>query len=513
MRLSHLVCCGLILVGSVKAADDDLLKEFTITNDLKKQTFFWEAKGLRMTTPKASLENLLVRPNHYWMTDSAFALSGDFEFAVDYDVRTLNLKGAPPIDEANAEFGVFHSGNSPYLGINVSVHHAHQQCFHVLRRENNLLGSHFNIVPFPRKSDVGRMVIRRAGSETIFLVKDGPDVPLVELVRYGSDPAKAPRLRFSSYQGNNKILAPIDVTFSKIDIKAKSILRGKELLELIKPKAATPLYPIVIDYSQDPSTIFHDFCLSNDPNNTFSMEGDSVRIKPVIRKEKDAPGYFFRDTRYAVGGDFEYSAHFELNSAGPLDPRGYRSTSFGISLETPGPMGSVNLTRRFADGIGHCFTVVRFSPTRAGPNHDHQFFATKAMSGDLLLRRVGIEVYCLIREEGKTEFTELCHFPFVSTPIDRLRMIVDQGGTARTPIDGTLSKIMVKTNQVIENERVIAVTPKKDASGNAIEGEPVILAAVPQKVSRKWQYLGIGAGVFLFALVGTLIVRKKRRVA
>jgi len=522
-------------VSAARAEQDPrLLDEFTSTNDAAKAVFTREAGGFRLNAPGPVpfLGGQMSNPTlpSLWLLETTYAVAGDFEYAVDYDVRQIGPKGKPITTEANAEISTSSRGPHGYLGVNVNAMPDAPRCFRVVRSQPKLGGWHFNMTTYPRKSDTGRIALRRKGSEMSLLAADGPSEPLVELVRYPHDPRSSPNLRMSAYQGNQITRVPVNVLFGNVTVRADKFVRGPEAGSSQPRVPPRTTYPVTIDYSRKPGSILTDFNHSNDNGKAFRVEGEGLRVQPptLAQHKAGANAYWYRDSKFSLSGDFEVAVNFDVTKLGPVGREsGYRTASVSIGLQTDGPIGSVNFSRGLSD-TGQRYSITRHSPTKAGPSWDTMIFPTKADKGRLVLRRVGAELTFLV-EEG-TVYAELLRTPWVTGPIPRLRLNADQGGTAVTPVNVLLTDFTVRAEGLLDPDKGTLLTPvaRSDTAaptrvdgtaavgGAAGDGEPLVLDAAPVEKSNKWRKLqrGFGGLVALVAVAaagwGLLRLRRPR---
>ena len=532
-RTSLALACLVLAAFAARAEQDPrLLDEFTSTNDAGKAVFTREAGGFRLNAPGPVpfLGGEMSNPTlpSLWLLETTYAVAGDFEYAVDFDVRQLGPKGKPMPTEANAEISTSARGPHGYLGVNVNAMPDAPKCFRVVRSQPKLGGWHFNITTYPRKSDVGRIALRRKGAEMSLLAADGPAEPLVELVRYPHDPRSSPNLRMSAYQGNQPTRMAVNVLFGNVTVRADRLVRGPEAgasQPRVPPRAT---YPVTIDYSRKPGSILTDFNHSNDSGKAFRPEGEGLRVKPptIPQHKAGVNAYWYRDSKYSLSGDFEVAVRFDVTKLGPVGKEsGYRSASVSIGLQTEGPIGSVNFSRGLSD-VGHRYSITRYSPTKAGPTWDTMTFPTKSDKGRLVLRRAGAELTFLVEEE--TVYAELLRTPWVTGPVPRLRINADQGGTAVTPVNVLLTDFTVKAEGLLDADKGTPLTPvvaRPDSAalargdvtvaGGSPNDEALVLDAAPVVKSNKWRNLqrGFGALVALLATGGAVAAWLRQRRA
>lgn len=483
----------------------------------RKSIFYPEGKGFRMESPKPSLTWLFQQPNTLWSNTASYALGGNFEFSARYDVSAMGVKGEPITHEGNAELSLDARGRTGLLGINIGVRPDKKECFNILRYHHNPNGSHYNIITLPRKSNVGRIFMRREGDEITFEIADGPNAPLIEIVRYPFSATLSPNPRISIYQGNGRFPVPVNVLFDDVTLKADQILRG------VEAKAAPPTlvppkeYPIQIDYSNNPAGILADFRHTNDSAKAFRLDGNVIRVQPPVAPtfKKGDPTYHYHDSWFSFTGDFECSFRYEVAQLGPIGPDGYGSCTVGMTLETESPIGSFSFGRGLDRRGGHRYSITRYSPTSLGGSWDTQAFPTRANTGRIILRRTGKDLVFLVQEGDSNKEVELTRQPFVSTPIKRLRLLVDQGNNGTNPINVAISELSVKAGRIDEPEKILIPlpSPSKTTEAKTTIEEPVVLEAAPRPPSRSGLYIGILIGGGVLVLLAVLIGVKRRRAA
>ncbi len=504
--------------------DPRLLDEFSVTDNGGRAVFTREADGFRVHAPRNPFEALYAAKGlprrGIWDLRTSYAVGGDFEYVVTYDVAQLGEAGKPPVAESNAEISLMNRGRDGLVALNVNSLPGTPKCFRTMRVFPGSNGTHYNMTTFPRKSDTGRLGLRRKGSELSLLAADGPGEPLVELVRYPHDPRSNPNLRMSAYTGNEASRGSVDVTFRDIAIRADTVVRGPAANQATPPATPRESYPVAIDYSRTPAAILADFNTTNDTAKAFRVEGDGLRVQPptLAAHKKDAQAYWFRDSRYSVAGDFELSVRYDIAQLGPVGTEsGYRSASVSLGLETGGPLGSVSLSRGLS-GTTQRFSVTHYSPTKAGSRWDTQTFPASATSGRLVVRRVGAEL-SFLATEGTGPERLLVTRPWVTDPVPRVRVLADQGGTAVTPVSARLTELTVRAESLIDSQTGAAIGPPPRAVGDATAAAaPVVFEGAPVEKSNKFRNLGLAAlalavAATLTAAGAALLLRRRRATA
>lgn len=506
-------------------AQEPTADDFTSSNDAEKKVFLKESGGIRIKTPApikvepkpgvvaAPKEGRAAAPPRLWYLDTTYAVEGDFEYSVNYVVTELGTKTGTMPGEANAEIGVIGRGALGHLALNVNVDPKAGKRFNVVRISPNVSGLHFNIQAFPRTSDVGKLRVKRVKDEVVFLVADGADAAFKELVRYPYDPKTQPNFRVSAHHYQGAEANPVNVLFSGIAVKADKIVRGPKAGYVPSPAPAPTSYPVTIDYGANPGGFFTDFKHTDDKSQTFRIEGDGLRVRPPTPAyKKGAQGYYFRESRYSVVGDMEWSCRYQADKLGPLGEEGYGSCAVSIQLESQTPLGSLALSIGATRSMPLRHGITRHSSTAKGGVWDTQEIRAKFKSGIMSIRRTGNEVTLSILGDGETEAMELCRVPWTAAPIKRLRLSIDQGGNCSTPVDVKLSQIRVRAQSFVDEASgqqlavSVAASRSNENSSPPIAGETgVVLQAAPEAKSNKWSYLILGAFLLGVALVGILV--------
>ncbi|WP_040888825.1 hypothetical protein [Zavarzinella formosa] len=497
--------------GCTQETAEKLLDEFTDSTDTDKTVFTREGNGLLINAKSPLLPFLPgQRTQSFTQLLSTFAVGGDFEFFVDFDVRQLAKDPKKITAEANAEIAMTGRGYHNGIGINVTSIPDSGTCFRVVRTNPKRDGGkHYNIVAFPRKFQTGRIGIRRQGADVILLAADGPDAQPVELVRYPWNPLVSPNLRVSAFQGNGPDMQPVHVLFSNFAIKADRIIRGPEARQVTPPAVPAGTYGLHLDYSKTPGRILTDFNRSNDQMSVYRAEGKGIRIVPPEQPvyKKDAATYWFHDSKFALEGDFEVSMRYQINRINLIGAEGYGSASFSLHFETESPIGSISFSRGLSRDFGHRYGITRHSPTKAGPRYDTQSARANALSGRLIVQRVGAEMIFSAQEGENPLLMEIGRLPFATGPITRFRLATDMGGSCTNAIDMFISDLSVKSGKLVDPESgAPLVTAPVGADPATGDTQTITLDSVPQPASRKWLFLGVGVAVVGVLLLGVFIV-------
>jgi len=493
-------------VASIQA-QETWVDRFSFAKDPKQKVFSREGTGIRIKAPGGGLGSLFVGNNKLWTTNSDFALNGDFEIEVDFEVFQLGTPDGKAAHESNAEITV--QGASPFsvYGINLN-NDPGGPSFKVARIEPGERGTHYNLMTFPRKSNKGKLGIRRQGSVLFLLATDVPGEAPKELVRLPYDSRIDPRIRISAYQGSGVVPMPVDVLFHHFSIKAGQILQGKDADRPGPGDTLPQSYPIQLDYSKNPGRILADLKQTNDNRQTFQLDGNGIRVKPPVipnAKNGEVSAYWYHDSAYTLRGNFEISLAFDVKEMAPAVSGGYGSVSLSIGLETNGPLGSISFGRGASRTDGQRFTITRYAPTSAGRHWDTQAFRTNAMKGRLHLRKTGEQLHFLV-QDGDSPLRELFQCPGISSEPVRLRLHTDQGGTNAGVVDALITEFFVSGDDITENGRTV----KSIRATSVIPGPGDLSDSEEPPSPRKWLPYLLGGGIL--AAVGLalfLLLRTK----
>jgi hypothetical protein len=432
-------------------------------------------------------------------------------------VKQLGEPNVPVKQEANAELSLVGVGRPGTFAINVGVRPEKGPCFNVFFAHPHSGGQHFNMLTFPRTSASGRLAMRREGAEILFLAADGPEAPLSELARLPCWPDLKAVLRLSAYQGSGPNPQPVDVTFSNMTLRADQILRGPQARQISAAAPAEPRkYAHILDYSQKPGRILSDFSAGNDQSGAFQVDDGGIRVHPPVKSEyrKDAATFYFRDSRFALEGDFEISLHYRVRAMGPYGREGTGSVSFSVVLQNDTRIGTISLGRSGSRDMPGRYGITKEIPTRTGLHYDSQHLRTNANSGRMIIQRTGSEAVFLA-QEGETPPRELSRVPFTSGPIGKVRLVAYQGSNCTNVLDVTFSDFVVKAERIIDGETNAPIAPIAAASPSTGGGEEsVVLDSMPHQTSRKWLYLKIALlllGVVILFVGAWLVMNNSKR--
>jgi hypothetical protein len=162
---------------------------------------------------------------------------------------------------------------------------------------------------------------------------------------------------------------------------------------------------------------------------------------------------------FAVAGDFEVSATFELISVAPPQ-KGYGVTC-GIAVDTEGPGGTVSLARGYQVGNVNGYIVSQGKPSDAGMQYESTDYGSRSQKGALVIRREKKELVCLVADQPSAEPFEVCRIPFTDATIRKVRIFADSGGSP-TSMDARISAIKIQA------EEITGGIPKRDRGGGRL---------------------------------------------
>ncbi len=123
-----------------------------------------------------------------------------------------------------------------------------------------------------------------------------------------------------------------------------------------------------------------------------------------------------------------------------------------------------------------------------GTKHETTYYATRAESGRLALRRKGNELICLAADGEAVTLQELSRVPFSAGTVRTFRIFADPGGSpSTTSVDAQESNVRVRAAEITGG------IPKLEKTG-----------------SHGW-WLALAAGAL--TTVALLIIRRKKRRA
>lgn len=165
------------------------------------------------------------------------------------------------------------------------------------------------------------------------------------------------------------------------------------------------------------------------PLRTIHKDWGGVRIQlPETEKKTEQTGIY---SYFAMSGDFEVTAGFELFDMPPVG-KGYGS-SVGIGVDTDPPENlKLSLHRGNYPKRGEGFWVTlaneKDEKNEGKKEIDTKFFLGSGETGKLTIRREKEEIICLIAEDYKQKEKELYRLPFPARPIRVVRAFADNGG-------------------------------------------------------------------------------------
>ncbi len=526
-RAAPCVLCVAVyfLVGLARAQENPI--ESLPARLVQEAAFQREGQGIRICPTSPDCAEGSMRYQNHWLLEFPLALSGSFEAAASFHVNQMGKADCPLASACNAEMILQTRDIEGHYGISIAFDPqlgSDPSCFKVSRAEPCPEGLHFQILSFPRKSKEGRVVIRRAGSQLVFLAADGRDAALKELVRFPYDSRVEPCLGLAAFQGNGTDPMPVDVNLWKIEVKAEKVLKGPQLQKAFVAKIDVGDYPGMVDYRNQPGQLLGDTDRSTvNRGEGFHLEGSDLRVCPPVCPGdlKGASSFWARDWKYGVQGDFELSTDFHVRAMGPPAPDGEAPVGVFLGMETAGPLGSIYFGRGCAKSHGPArhgqgYMIKRTFPAAASlgadgnidPSvvHETIHFPKRAVRGKLILRRVGEEIHFLVEEEKGEE--KILYKTFAITdPAMKLRIIADQGGSPSTAIDVNLSRIILKANVLVHEGKKVPLIP-------SIVDELKPIQSIDRKEEpplRLWLYATVSAGALAGLLSGSVVAC--RRVA
>jgi hypothetical protein len=529
MNIRSLFTLLLALFLEAKAFTQEALLEGFTTNDPTGTVFRREGKGFRLRPPDPSAQKAPARANSHWQLGFPLALEGNFEVIVRFEVERLGPKEGPPPFKSNAEMLLKMSGIEGHYAINVASDAQVKEgpnCFKISRVEPFNQTLHYHIVSFPRKSNKGRIGLRREGSQLIYLAADGPEAPLKELIRFPYDSRLKPQLGLAAFQGSGSTLMPVNVLFSEFGIKAEQLLRGELSQTTFVPSDGLSDCPVVLNYDGQPARFLSDTSRSNDRLGVFKVEGNAIRVQPPASAthQKGVNAHWFRYLKYEVAGDFEWSAWFDIKTMGPPAKEGYGSVACCLAMQTEGALGAISFGRGCARGSGQGYSLTRSCPSANGTIYETLRFPTQADQGRLIVRRTGEQIDFLVEEEKGGATKPLYRTFAIMDPAMKFRVLADQGGTNAGPIDLLWSQMKIKAHSLRENGRLVETTQlathlAPDLPSNLrTNAAPDFVAnltgdgAEVQTPSRFWLYAILGGGAVSGFLACIVLVMRKNRI-
>lgn len=188
----------------------------------------------------------------------------------------------------------------------------------------------------------------------------------------------------------------------------------------------------------------------------IAREGRAIHFRLPPPKKDDDPSQAGLYSYVKLAGDFEITADFYWKGV-PVPKVGY-GASVGIAVDaTPGtPGGMVSLARATLPKQEAGYLITRSIKEKDGPpRYEPQFFATKAMSGRLLIRREKDELVCMTGDGFKSEMVELARVPYTKATVREVRIYADPGGSD-SGLDATI------TNFRATAEEITGGTPQRD---------------------------------------------------
>jgi hypothetical protein len=219
---------------------------------------------------------------------------------------------------------------------------------------------------------------------------------------------------------------------------------------------------------------------------TRSIIRDNAGIRIWLPTATPGVGQTGLYSYFAVAGDFEFSANYELLDLPP--PQGGYGASVAIVVDSQGPGGSVTLARGQAPQQSPGYLVTRGLPGDVGPTYETNHYPSTAKAGRLVLRRAKAEVTCLVSDGPAAELRELCRLPFVPDTVRQVRLYGDAGGS-RTAVDARLTRIKLTATEIAGGAPVFE-PPQSHwllwAGGGGVAAAGALLAV--QKRRRRWPW-------------------------
>jgi hypothetical protein len=173
-------------------------------------------------------------------------------------------------------------------------------------------------------------------------------------------------------------------------------------------------------------------------------ETGSVRFKlPSATKNAGHAGLY---SYFVLEGDCEVSATFEWIAVSP--PQGGSGVSCGIAVEAIGTRDSLSLAHSHHPEKGLGYSVIDGKKSAAGElAFTTQYFASKAKSGLLALRREKDEIICLAADKPTDPLRELCRMPFTRANLQPVRVFADAGGSL-TSVDARIRHLRIRADDI-----------------------------------------------------------------
>ncbi len=502
----------LIAPGSAVPAQEVSLSFFRALNDPNGNVFRSEGNGIRIKAmglgPFEMLQTFraVKQIPYHWILDSKTSLGGDFDIAADFKIHQLGLSSGHLPGVGNTEISLIGEHGQSVYGISIHADPRTIRAFRVARMEMSPQGMHPQFLIFPRLANEGRMSIRRERAEVVFLVADGLDAEWKELVRFPYEKSLYPDLRISAWQGPQLVRTPVDVSLSRITVKAEKLLDVHGSREVPVSQSRSTMYPYTLELAKTPGKSVLQW-QGNDSVQTFSADEQGVRVKTPVgtRYVKEAPGYWYREPEWSLEGDFEVAASYKFNQMEPAGPEGFQSVNLGLGIESYGPLGSFTLGCGVSKWNGPEFSLSRHSQTSQGPAWDMHNLKTRATEGKLIVRRVGERVFFLVEEEGSTP-KELFHCPAIDSPALKVRLSANLGANNTSVLDLLLTELTVKAQRLSINGKPLAVT--RSASTIRTDDPADELVAPPD--SKRWLFYILGCGVLVALIVIVILLFRSR---
>jgi len=231
--------------------------------------------------------------------------------------------------------------------------------------------------------------------------------------------------------------------------KASRFLLSVALLIALRAAARANEYKATLDLAANVKFL----------DNYFGRYGYS----PFQSIARDAKGFWFKlpatakgleqtgaYSYFALAGDFEVSAEFELINLAPPQKGQVQSygVSVGIAVESKENGAQVNLARGNQIKKGNGYLVTEGSLDDEGKmKYRTEHYPSQAKSGRLVLRREKKELICFVADKPKDEPYQLCRVEFNDSTIQKIRVYADTGGSP-TALDARITNLQVRANEI-----------------------------------------------------------------
>jgi hypothetical protein len=191
------------------------------------------------------------------------------------------------------------------------------------------------------------------------------------------------------------------------------------------------------------------------PAKVITFSGNWIRFKFAAGgKDWGQHGIY---SYFAVAGDFEYSAEYEILKINHPE-KGYGMT-FGIAIDTDTPFGNVTFGRGYEGNpkAPGSYVLTRAIPDGAETKYEVQTFPSESKRGKLAIRREKEDLVILAADKPTDKLKELTRIPFYTGTIRQVRMLADRGDDPGS-MDGFVG------NMIIEADELTGGIPESDQS-------------------------------------------------